>query len=440
MFKQTTVANVLGASALFATLAFALVLPAFATTPVVTPNWDTTGDYVFSMQYEGTDYEHDVTLIQDEDGDLTGNGGSPAGSNTYLWTITDGHVDDNTIEFTVDYTATEDATNPLTTMTVLGTIANNGTMSGTWVDNYTGANRAGTWSSVSGMADAYPTNDDDMVTVSIHKFVQGSQATAATADNADFPMTATWNAANTGAGTGAYALSETNTTPYKAVTTNMSTGANYETEELLNSSVVGAQCADGKPFALQAYTAGNTKAAAMVATPSMTKPSFTNLQQDKHVIVWNRDCSLPAEAVGGQIGGEVVDADVELEVTSIEMIDTTATANGSFASGWEYVFHITAPMSEADLSMKFDNWLRTGGAGTIPVANNMRISSLQADNAGATVLLTGANTYATPYLTMVQDLNPGLAGRQVQITVEVAVPNGTPNGSYTTAYGVQSNP
>lgn len=282
----------------------------------------------------------------------------------------------------------------------------------------------------------YPVDPSPTVTVTIEKFVQGVMATAVTANNADFPMSSTWDAENIGTGTALYLLSETNTTPYKAVTGEMTEGADYETNELLNGDVVGAQCADGKPFALQGYTVGNTRAEALVATSSMAMPSFTNLQHDKFVIVWNRDCALPEV----QIGGDGISGDGVLEVTSIEMIDTNATANGSFASGWEYVFHITAPMSEENLAMKFSNWLKTGGGGTIPVANNMRISSLQADNGGATILLTAANVYSTPYLHMTGDLDLITIGRQVEITVEVAVPNGTPNGAYTTSYGVQSNP
>ncbi len=558
----------LGMSTLFASialLAFAVfILPVSA----VAPNWDTSGDYVITMEYLGSDNEHDMTLVQDGPGNLSGNGGSPAGANTYLWTIEDGTVTGDSIEFTADYTATPDAVTPQTTLEVEGTIASDGTMSGTWSDNYQGSERSGTWTTSSGAAteilvgslvaedfgvvsydtglgilsgysagfgltnstlagaksvvvklysgttllqtntailpkfnaditgtqfsspfdvsgtfdyaaDGYWVNDREheygqsvpatkvvatvtlengkvvtavhtnltgdpttiyggsespTVTVTVEKFIQGVKATAATAHNADFPMTATWNAENVGSGTGSYSLSESNTVPYRAVTADMSKGADYETKEMVNGDVVGAQCATGKPFALQGYTYGHTKAAAMAATPSMAKPSFTNMQHDKYVIVWNRDCALPE----GEIGGDVVEGDVQLEVTSIDMIKTNAIANGTFSGGWEYVFHITAPTSEQNIAMKFNDWLRTGGSGTIPVANNMRISSLQADNGGATILLTAANTYSTPSLHMVGDLDPTKAGRQVKITVEVAVPNGTPNGSYTTSYGVQS--
>jgi hypothetical protein len=440
MMKQT-VSVVLGVATILASIAFALVLPAFATTA----NWDATGNYIVVMNYEGTNYSHNMTLVQNESGQLSGNGGSPAGANVYYWNVQNGMVTGNSIEFTANYTATPDAVTPLTTMSVVGTIAANGSMSGTWSDNYAGGSRSGTWNTTSGTAASYTNTASSTVTVTVEKFIQGSMATADTADFADFPMTATWDAENIGAGSGDYVLSETNTVPYQAISAHMSKGADYETKELVNGNVVGAQCATGKPFALEGYTTGNTRAAAMAATPSMAKPTFTNLQHDKYVIVWNRDCSLPGGptygtgSTTGEISGNV-DGDVELVVTSVDMTKTTAIANGSFNDGWKYIFHITAPMEEDKLSMKFDNWLRTGGGGTIPVANNMRISSLQADNSSTTILLTAANAYATPDLTMVGDLNPSMDGRQVQIIVEVAVPNGTPNGSYTTSYGVQSNP
>lgn len=410
---------------------------AFASSALAAPNWDTTGDYVIAFEHLGTDYPHDMDLTQDGMGDLTGNGGSPAGANTYTWVITSGDVDGDTITFAADYTATPDAVTPQTTLEVVGTIAPDGSMSGTWSDNYAGGDRSGTWMTTTGAAEEIPLPPvDETVTVTIEKYIDGSMATASSSDNADFPMTATWDAENIGSSTGSYALSETNTVPYQAVTVEMTSGADYATNEDLTGPVVGATCSIDMPFKLSGYSTGNTKAEALAASSTMTAPAFTNMQTDKFVIVWNTDCSDP----DGEIGGEVVGGDGVLEVTSIEMIDTSATANGSFSDGWKYVFHITAPTSEPDLAMKFSDWLRTGGGGTIAVANNMRISSAQANNGGATILLTAANTYSTPDLTMTGDLNPTMDGRQVEVLVEVAIPNGTPNGSYTTSYGVQSNP
>lgn len=410
---------------------------AFVGTALAAPNWDVTGNYVVAFEYLATDYPHDMDLTQDGVGDLTGNGGSPAGGNTYTWVLTSGDVDGDTITFVADYTATPDAVTPQTTMNVVGTIAPDGSMSGTWSDNYAGGERAGTWTSTEGAAEEIPPIVvGEMVTVTIEKYVNGSMATASSSNNADFPMTSTWDAENTGVGTGSYALSETNTVPYQAITSEMTNGADYTTNEDLTGPVVGAACTEDIPFRLSGYSTGDTKAEALAASSTMTVPAFTNMQTDKFVIVWNTDCSDP----DGEIIGEVVGGDGVLEVTSIEMVDTSATANGSFESGWKYIFHITAPTSEPDLAMKFTDWLRNGGGGTIPVANNMRISSDEANNGGATILLTAANTYSTPDLHMTGDLNPSLDGRQVEVLVEVAIPNGTPNGSYTTTYGVQSNP
>jgi hypothetical protein len=116
--------------------------------------WDTTGNYTIAMSYLGTDYNHNVTLAQNGVDALTGNGSSGA----YTWVITSGSVSGNTIDFLANYTATADAVTPQTTMHVVGTIAGNGTMSGTWSDNYQSGARAGTWMTTAGNAELKVTN------------------------------------------------------------------------------------------------------------------------------------------------------------------------------------------------------------------------------------------------------------------------------------------
>ena len=128
---------------------FGAALPALA----AAPQWDTTGSYVVAMKYQGTNYAHDMTLTQAANGTLTGNGGSPAGANLYTWILTSGTVSGDMIHFTANYTATPDAVTPQTIMHLVGTIAANGTMSGTWSDNYNNGSRSGTWKSTTGTAD-----------------------------------------------------------------------------------------------------------------------------------------------------------------------------------------------------------------------------------------------------------------------------------------------
>lgn len=126
-----------------------LVVPASAVlTAQASTEWNVDGSYVVNMNYLGTDYAHNVTLDQDSMDNLSGSGQSGA----YAWTITSGSVNDNMLEFWANYTATADAVTPQTVMHVEGVIADNGTLSGTWSDNYQGGARSGTWTSASGTA------------------------------------------------------------------------------------------------------------------------------------------------------------------------------------------------------------------------------------------------------------------------------------------------
>ncbi len=130
---------------------FALPLATQAAT-----TWDVTGSYVISFTCNvgcpAGPYAHDINLVQDVSDNLTGNGGSPVGSNVYTWVIASGSVSGNTIDFTANYTATPDAVVPLTVLHVNGGIASDGTMSGTWSDNYQGGERSGSFTTTSGAA------------------------------------------------------------------------------------------------------------------------------------------------------------------------------------------------------------------------------------------------------------------------------------------------
>ena len=134
-------------------------------------------------------------------------------------------------------------------------------------------------------------------TVSVHifKFIDNVQATATIANNAAFPMSTTYTSSNIGSATDApFTLSPTGwgstDGPYEASFVNSNPGANYATHEVTGGTVVGADCSAGAPFALVGYSVGDTLAAAQAAPKTTTTPSFTNLQKDEYVIVWNKPC------------------------------------------------------------------------------------------------------------------------------------------------------
>ena len=130
---------------------------------------------------------------------------------------------------------------------------------------------------------------------------------------------------------------------------------------------------------------------------------------------------------------------------------TYATANGTYASGWAWDFYITVPTTETQFQMKFTDW--QGATTTMATANNMKIYSAQAsgnaDADNAVTITTADGTYSTA-MTLDSELSASdvaslgiadpatLDGRQIKVTVEVKIPEGTSGGSWSTSYGITS--
>lgn len=146
------VRNIFVSLATFVLLSGVVAVPAFAKVdrvpgPLVYGPWNVSGDWVFDYHYGSSVNLHDMTLVQDEAGSLTGSGGAFSGSLPYQypWTIVDGSVNGDAINITANYDLLP------CSFSLEGTIHTNGTMSGTWEDNCFGT-RNGTWSTTEGEA------------------------------------------------------------------------------------------------------------------------------------------------------------------------------------------------------------------------------------------------------------------------------------------------
>ena len=396
---------------------FAFAVGSFGATPqvarAITLNWDTTGSYVLDMVYNGDSYLHDMSLVQDDQGSLAGNGGSPAGANMYTWVINSGSVSENSINFTANYTATPDAVEPQTVLTLTGTIAPDGTMSGTWSDNYQAGSREGTWSTTSGEAVAIIPASPATVTTNSATAITDADATLnGTNGDADASGHSFWASLDTFS-------TESPTIP----------GGVFSTPDL---GVIAADTA----FSASLSSTGIT------VTPNTTYyfAAWSNVDGTWYpgaVLNFTTSQSGGSEGTEGTIEGTVSGGPGVLHVDSITSAETNANgiADGTYEHGWSYTFHITAPSNEPNLAMKFADW--TSGANTLPVANNMKISSAQANNGPVT--LTVADTYSSPALVITGDLDLNVAGRQIDVVVQTKIPLDTVNGSYTTSYGVQTN-
>ncbi len=285
-------------------------------------------------------------------------------------------------------------------------------------------------------------NNPTTAVVHVMKYLNGAEATTTSANSTLFPMTETFTAHGGTQTTTTFSLGNGTIAnhAYEYDTSPIDAPAVYTTSEVTGSGstdvlAAGAACVEGQ-YRLSGYkTSAVSFADAANSTLVTSAPNFATLSADEYVIVYNTLCGSTSGEISGDVGS------TPLAVTSVTTVKGNATADGTFANGWKYVFNITVPTNETHLAMKFANWLNNPNQSqTIQVANNMRISSAQADNNNATVMVTAANTYTSPALHMTGDLDANTPGMQVQVTVEVAIPSGTANGSYTTSYGVQSLP
>ena len=116
-----------------------------------TKRWNLVGDWTLRFVYGGN-YDHDMTVTLQED-PVCGVGSAFEGfgifvpDTLYTWTVT-GTVAGNAVSFHILYTGT----NAGYYVDAVGTIADDGTMSGTWSN----PSQSGTWSSTAGHATPTP--------------------------------------------------------------------------------------------------------------------------------------------------------------------------------------------------------------------------------------------------------------------------------------------
>ncbi|MEA3463477.1 MAG: hypothetical protein U9R14_00090, partial [Patescibacteria group bacterium] len=129
-----------------------------------------------------------------------------------------------------------------------------------------------------------------------------------------------------------------------------------------------------------------------------------------------------------------------LSVANIFSIKPVATADNTWENGWQLAFNITVPDSENKFKMKFDNWHDNEGH-SVEVANNMRYYSPQTEIASTSdnaIIITQAYGYPETFINLMEDINENKVGRQIQIIMDMKIPEETSNGSYSSSYSLYS--
>lgn len=129
----------------------AVMLGSMVTLAIAAAPWNVTGNYEVTFFLDPdtstTPYVHHATFTQTGT-TVTGDGGYPAtGGDAYHWNITSGTQPGNSLNLTAVY----DLGAIGTTMHMAGTIAPDGTVTGTWDDDF-GGTRTGTWSITKGVS------------------------------------------------------------------------------------------------------------------------------------------------------------------------------------------------------------------------------------------------------------------------------------------------
>lgn len=121
-----------------------------------------------------------------------------------------------------------------------------------------------------------------------------------------------------------------------------------------------------------------------------------------------------------------------IEINSLTMTKGEAKANDNYNDGWQWVFDITVwDKTEDRLQMKFDEW--TNSVDTLSSAGNIRFS---VDGGSTWINITADASYSA--LVDIVDLDLDSAGTQVEILVEMKVPNGTLAREYSSQYGIRT--
>lgn len=145
---------------------------------------------------------------------------------------------------------------------------------------------------------------------------------------------------------------------------------------------------------------------------------------------------LSADYVSAQFT-TITEPTAELVVTNIANVKSWAVAGEGFTQGWKWRFDVTVPTVEEKFYMRFNDWTN-GAGGTIPANGNIRYYTAQGDHGIDSPITVTGNGYPTTPIILNSDLDTSSAGKQIQVYVEVQVPEGSAGGSYSTSYQIMS--
>lgn len=128
-----------------------------------------------------------------------------------------------------------------------------------------------------------------------------------------------------------------------------------------------------------------------------------------------------------------------LAIDSITTDQSSGVADNTYADGWQWTIHFTVPTNEDAFRIRFSDW--GNASSSFPTANDVQIYSPESSNATSSSSAIGEtdNGYSD-WIYLNGDTDPLTPGRQVDLVVQVKIPFGTPNGSYSSNFTAETYP
>lgn len=126
-------------------------------------------------------------------------------------------------------------------------------------------------------------------------------------------------------------------------------------------------------------------------------------------------------------------ASTSLAINSITSIQSTGVADNTFADGWEWDVNFSLPVTENAFRIRFSDW--GNASSSFPTANDVQIWSPESSNASSSssAILETDNGYSG-WLYFPNGTN------DADIYVNVKIPFGTANGSYSSNFTAETYP
>ncbi|HEV3245088.1 MAG TPA: IPT/TIG domain-containing protein [Candidatus Paceibacterota bacterium] len=186
------------------------------------------------------------------------------------------------------------------------------------------------------------------------------------------------------------------------------------------------------------YSASSTLGTTPVTSHSV---SLTDLSEATlyHFAVMSGDNVGTSTSADNEFVTQSTASTTPLAIDSITTNQSSGIADNTFTDGWQWTIHFTVPDNENAFRIRFSDW--GNASNSFATANDVQVYSPESSNAsssGSALLETG-NGYSD-WLYLTGDTATTTAGRQIDLVVQVKIPFGTANGSYSSNFTAQTFP